>query len=159
MCPGFFLRQLVRRQNGHQPGQAPAGTDGTVTHEPGLPAINGGPPATLLCAAPQPGDREPDRAATLVAVPGYEIEGVHGQGGMGVVYRARHQALKRIVALKMILTGGHAGLQELARFRIEAEAVARLQHPTSCKSTRSVKPTGIHSAPWSSSRAATSPVR
>src|SRR5205814_934045 len=48
--------------------------------------------------------------------------------GMGVVYRARHLALRRTVALKMMLTGGHAGPGELARFRIEAEAVARLQH-------------------------------
>jgi serine/threonine-protein kinase len=62
------------------------------------------------------------------AIPGYEIEGVLGRGGMGVVYRARHLALKRTVALKMMLAGGHAGPRELARFRLEAEAVARLQH-------------------------------
>jgi serine/threonine protein kinase len=62
-------------------------------------------------------------------VPGYEIEGILGRGGMGIVYRARQTALNRPVALKMILGGGHAGPSERARFRFEAEAVARLQHP------------------------------
>jgi WD40 repeat protein len=62
-------------------------------------------------------------------VAGYAIESVLGRGGMGVVYKAQHLALKRTVALKMVLAGGHAGAQEMARFRIEAEAVARLQHP------------------------------
>src|SRR5262249_33149896 len=49
--------------------------------------------------------------------------------GMGVVYKARHVRLKRLVAVKMIRAGADAGEQELARFRTEAEAVARLQHP------------------------------
>jgi hypothetical protein len=61
-------------------------------------------------------------------IPGYEIVGELGRGGMGVVYQALQTSLKRIVALKMIRSADHAGPEERARFRSEAEAVAHLQH-------------------------------
>jgi serine/threonine protein kinase len=57
------------------------------------------------------------------------ILGKLGRGARGVVYKARQAKPNRVVALKMVLSGAHAGAEELARFRAEAEALAQLQHP------------------------------
>jgi serine/threonine-protein kinase len=80
-----------------------------------------------IATRPAPGTTGPP-ATGLPQVPGYEVEAMLGRGGMGVVYRARHLALKRTVAIKM-LAAGHSHPIDRARFRAEAEAVARLQHP------------------------------
>lgn len=59
----------------------------------------------------------------------FEIITELGRGGMGIVYKAQDTRLTRLVALKVVLDGGHAGVTERQRFQIEIEAAARLQHP------------------------------
>ncbi len=62
-------------------------------------------------------------------VPGYEILGLLGKGGMGVVYRARQKSLDRMVALKTVLVSQLSDPSAVQRFEQEAQAVARLMHP------------------------------
>ena len=64
----------------------------------------------------------------LPRICGYEVQGLLGHGGMGVVYKAWHQRLNRLVALKMLIAGAYARPEELERFQREAEAVASLRH-------------------------------
>jgi serine/threonine protein kinase/tetratricopeptide (TPR) repeat protein len=72
---------------------------------------------------------DPVRAGKPGMLGDYELVGEIGHGGMGVVYRAWQKSPQRLVALKMILAGDYASPAEVARFRREAVAVARLQHP------------------------------
>jgi serine/threonine protein kinase len=74
----------------------------------------------------QPGKES--QADGLPEVAGYEILAKLAHGGMGVVYRARQRRLNRFVALKMIRAGIDARPGEQERFRVEAEAVARMRH-------------------------------
>jgi serine/threonine-protein kinase len=77
--------------------------------------------ADATVAVPHPAD--------LPQVPGYRVEALLGRGGMGVVYRAWHLRLNRVLALKMLLAGPCALPEELERFLREAQAVAGLRHP------------------------------
>jgi tRNA A-37 threonylcarbamoyl transferase component Bud32 len=68
-------------------------------------------------------------AVSGVAVPGFVIESTLGRGGMGVVYKATQTGLNRVVALKMLIAGQYADPGLRARFLLEAESIAALEHP------------------------------
>lgn len=78
---------------------------------------------------PRQAQDPPREPANLPRIPGYEVEALLGRGGMGVVFRARHVRLNRVVAIKMAIAGAYAEQPERERFQREAEAVAALRHP------------------------------
>jgi serine/threonine-protein kinase len=59
----------------------------------------------------------------------FRLTGTIGRGGMGMVYRARDEALERDVAVKVLTSEAGSDAESRRRFAIEAKAAARLQHP------------------------------
>ena len=103
------------------PAQPPADTQTLAPRPPSdvatmQPPVSGGRPTLSGPTLPGP--------TPIPNIPGYEVLAELGRGGMGVVYKARHLKLNRIVALKMILAGGHSDHDGRVRFLAEAEAVA-----------------------------------
>jgi WD40 repeat protein len=76
-----------------------------------------------------PDDDAGDAPRPLPEVPGYDLLRELARGGMGVVYLARTRELERLCALKMILSGAHAGPEAIRRFHAEAGTAAKLRHP------------------------------
>jgi serine/threonine-protein kinase len=102
----------------------------TVAEQP-----DGDPETALpLTVRDESQEASPDAGARGLAGAGstfgqYELLEEIGRGAMGVVFKARQTRLNRLVAIKMIQAGSYAGAAERLRFRVEGEAVARLQHP------------------------------
>jgi formylglycine-generating enzyme required for sulfatase activity len=124
---GSFLERPAAQLDleGRWPVDAKPSADGLPS--PG--AVNETPAKRTRDTRAVPTDLTPSESREYPEIPGYEILGICGHGGMGVVYRARQLGANRLVALKMIRAFEHASPTERLRFQIETEAVARLQHP------------------------------
>jgi serine/threonine-protein kinase len=85
------------------------------------------PPA--LAAKESSGVASAELSTGPTSVPGYDIVGELGRGGMGVVFKAWQISAKRFVALKMVVPGAQTSAATLRRFQTEAQAVAHLSHP------------------------------
>ncbi|HEX7378610.1 MAG TPA: serine/threonine-protein kinase, partial [Pirellulales bacterium] len=108
--------------------------------EDDLPADADEPPAPR----PAAGETAAPPVAAQPNFPGYEILGQLGKGGMGVVYKARHRRMDRLVAIKVLPPGLVRDAAAVARFEREVKAAARLQHPNIVAAYDAAEADGVH---------------
>lgn len=108
---GMIFLMSSEPQPDSSPGELPSGTSPYISNSVGP----NGPSAITT-----PGN---------ILIPGYELLEELGRGGMGVVYKARHLKLDRLVAVKVLPNAAFASPGALARFLIEAQVVAKVKHP------------------------------
>jgi WD40 repeat protein/tetratricopeptide (TPR) repeat protein len=147
MAPDSFLARLRDAQEGAERSTSPGSmdippeqaaepqpettaVDDATLDRPSLPFMSATGHAHATSPVPSGPNESALQSGTCIGYFGdYELQKVLGEGGMGIVYKARQLSLNRPVALKMIRAARFASADEVRRFQNEAEAVARLDHP------------------------------
>ena len=127
MSPDSFLGRLREAQAVAKPETR---VDDDLTLDPPSPGASPMVSDDTQSVVPESSTGSSLQPGTFVGYFGdYELQRVLGEGGMGIVYKARQLSLNRAVALKMIRASRFPSADEVHRFQNEAEAVARLDHP------------------------------